>query len=99
MRDLAKLVPCEVADQLTAAVATLERYGPEVARAVATLGKATHQAWLSTMGLSSDEEFLALDLHDPRLDHTDEEWDDLEDQLGIRKGWDLAYALRDAIDD
>jgi integrase len=96
---LAAMVPVDVRDQLAAAVATLERYGPEVARAVATLGKATHQAWLATMGVSTDAEFLGLHPDDPRLDHTDVEWDDLEDQLGIRKGWDLAYALRDVIDD
>lgn len=99
MRDLAALVPVDVADQLAAAVAVLERHGPEVARAVEMLGKATHQAWLATMGVERDEDFLALDPRDPRLDHTDAEWDELEDQLGIRKGWDLAYALRDAVDE
>ena len=99
MRDLAAMVPVDVRDQLAAAVAVLDRLGPEVARAVETLGKATHRAWLATMGLERDEEFLALDPGDPRLDHTDEEWEACEKALGIDRGWTLAYQLRDSIDD
>ncbi len=96
---LAALVPVDVRDQLAAAVATLERYGPEVARAAETLPKMTTKAWLATLGLSEPSQLASLHAGDPRLDHTDQEWDDLERQLGIRKGWDLAYALRDAIDE
>jgi len=99
VRDLAAMVPCEVADQLAAAVAVLERQGPAVAAAVATLGKATQAAWLATLGLSRPEDLAGLDPGDPRLDHTDDEWAACEAALGIDRGWTLAYQLRDAIDD
>jgi len=98
MRDLAAMVPCEVADQLRAAVATLERLGPEVARAVDTLGKATTLAWLATLGLSSPDQLAGLGAGD-FPDHTDDEWAACEAALGIDRGWDLAYQLRDSIDD
>jgi len=80
-------------------VATLERLGPEVARAVDTLGKATTLAWLATLGLSRPEDLAGLGPGDPRLDHTDEEWEACEKALGIDRGWTLAYQLRDSIDD
>jgi len=96
---LAAMVPTHVRDQLAAAVQVLERHGPEVARAVETLGKATHRAWLATLGVERDEELADVDPRDPRFDHSDEEWAQLEEDLGIRKGWDLAYAFRDSVDE
>ena len=99
MRDLAAMVPCEVADQLRAAVAVLERQGPAVAAAVDTLGRMTTLAWLATLGLSSPDQLAGLDAGDPRLDHTDEEWEACEAALGIDRGWRLAYQLRDSIDE
>jgi len=99
VRDLAALVPCEVADQLAAAVATLERHGPAVAAAVDTLGRMTTLAWLATLGLSSPDELAGMRAGDPHLDHTDDEWAACEKALGIDRGWTLAYQLRDAIDE
>ena len=98
MRDLAAMVPCEVADQLRAAVAVLERHGPAVAAAVDTLGRMTTLAWLATLGLSSPDQLAGLDAGD-FPDVTDEEWTACEAALGIDRGWTLAYQLRDAIDE
>jgi hypothetical protein len=98
MRDLAAMVPCEVADQLRAAVAVLEQHGREVARAVATLGTATQAAWLATLGCSSADQLAAMGPGD-LPDVSDEEWAACEAALGIDRGWTLAYQLRDAIDE
>ncbi len=98
MRDLAAMVPCEVADQLAAAVAVLERHGPAVAAAVDTLGRMTTLAWLATLGLSSPDQLADMRAGD-LPDVSDEEWEAVEAALGIRRGWDLAYQLRDSIDE
>ena len=98
MRDLAKLVPCDVADQLRAAVATLERLGPEVSNALDTLARCTTQAWLATLGLSSPDQLAGLRAGE-LPDHSDDEWAACEAALGIDRGWTLAYQLRDAIDE
>jgi hypothetical protein len=98
MRDLVAMVPCEVADQLRAAVAVLEAQGPAVAAAVDTLGRKTTLAWLATLGLSSPDQLAELREED-FPDHSDEEWAACEKALGIDRGWTLAYQLRDAIDE
>ena len=98
MRDLAALVPCEVADQLAAAVAVLEEHGPAVAQAVETLGRATTLAWLATLGLTHPAELADMRAGDVP-DHSDDEWAACEAALGIDRGWTLAYQLRDAIDE
>jgi integrase len=95
---LAALVPVDVRDQLAVAVATLERLGPEVTRALATLQRCTTAAWLATLGLSRVEDLAGLHAGDVPH-HSDEEIDEFEAALGIDRGWRLAFALRDAVDD
>ena len=95
---LAAMVPVDVRDQLRAAVAVLERQGPEVARAVATLGRCTTLAWLATLGLERPEDLAGMGAGD-LPDHSDEEWTELEAALRIDVGWRLAYQLRDSIDE
>jgi hypothetical protein len=94
------MVPVDVRDQLAAAVAVLERHAFEVTQAVVTLQRSTTAAWLATLGLSPNmddlpERFRAGDLPN----HTDEQWAELEAALGIDRGWALAFALRDAVDE
>ena len=98
MRDLTAMVPVDVADQLAAAVAVLERLGPEVRAALDTLQRTTTLAWLATLGLSRPEDLLDKRAGDLPY-HTDEEWEACEKALGIDRGWDLAYQLRDAVDE
>jgi site-specific recombinase XerD len=91
---LAALVPVDVADQLAAATATLERLGPEIARAVETLQKATTAAWLHAMGCSRAEDLARLD--EAALP-TDEQWEQAERALGIDRGWAAAHRLAGAM--
>jgi len=98
MRDLAAMVPVDVADQLAAAVATLERLGPEVRAALDTLQRTTTLAWLATLGLHRPEDLLDKRAGD-LPGHSDAEWAACEAALGIDRGWDLADQLRDAIDE
>jgi hypothetical protein len=98
MRDLKALVPVDVADQLAAAVATLERLGPEVRAALDTLQRCTTLAWLATLGLRRPEDLLDKRAGD-LPGHSDAEWEACEQALGIDRGWELAYALRDAVDE
>ena len=96
MRDLAAMVPVHVRDQLAQAVAVLEEHGPVVARALATLGQTTHQAWLATLGVARDADLIGADWN-TLPQHSDAEWAELEGRTGIARGWELADQVRAAL--
>lgn len=91
MRDLADRVPADVRAELAAAVETLEVYGPRVVQALGRLERATTAAWIWTMVPASlDPAELA--------GGTDDEWERLEDVTGIRRGFDIADTITNALD-
>jgi hypothetical protein len=93
MRDLAARVPAEVRAELASAVTVLERYGPAVCGALATLQRATTDAnyAVEMRPASLDPAELA--------DPTDAEMDALEAALGIGRGWAAAFRVADVVHD
>jgi hypothetical protein len=91
VRELADRIPPDVRVALYAAVDTLEVYGPRVAAALAQLETATTAAWIASM--------IPASLDPAELeDGTDAEWERLEDVTGIRRGWDIAATITNALD-
>jgi hypothetical protein len=91
-------LPVDLADQLGAALAVLDRHGEQVAQAMLTVGKVTHLAWLLSLGLERAEQLGDVD-PDALTYVSDEAWEAFELESGIRRGWELCDQLRDAYPD
>ncbi len=91
-------IPPDVLDLLGRAVATLAIYGPQVADALKVLGEQTTNVWLASMGMEKIEDLADRDPATvPCL--SDEAWSVVEQWTGIARGWDLAYMIRDCVDE
>jgi integrase len=93
--DLAWLLPIDQADQLAAALRTLEAHAPEVAAAMATVQQVTQRAWLRSLGLERVEQLRTFDAEHADL-ISDDDWDRFEAVSGIHRAWELADMVRDA---
>jgi integrase len=91
-------LPVDLADQLGAALAVLDRHGEQVAQAIQTFARVTEAAWLRSLGLEHAEQIRDVDpaaINYP----TDEQWEGFEVASGIRRGWAMADRIRDAYPD
>jgi hypothetical protein len=79
---LTDLVPVEVLTAVDTAVAALEIQGPAITEALRELDQATTMAW------------KAVNMRGV----TDDEWKLVKRELGIERGWEVAYQLVSTFD-
>jgi hypothetical protein len=92
MRNLADRVPAEVRADLAAAVTVLECYGPPVVGALHMLRQRTTDACYAVeMRVASLD---PAELAEP----TQEEYERMEEALGIDRGWRAAFRVTEVID-
>ena len=79
---LADLVPVEVLTEVNTAIAVLEIQGPAITEALRQLDRATTMAWKAVNMLGV----------------TDDEWELVQREIGIERGWEAAYQLVSGFD-